>query len=105
MDLHPLRDLIARHQLAVDPAHSVLDVSAELGTLARQLLRATAYGTRPLPDDALAQLREAVGNVTFAVAHLGLVLGVDAEDEMQRSITRFASKLEGQSGPQRSDAP
>lgn len=133
MNLAPLHALLNEHTLQVDLAHSTLDVTAELGALARLLLKHTEYGTRSLPgfpsqattssslspDQASSQvsketctpdhqavdaLREAVGNCMFAVAHLAIVLEVDPEEAMLASIARCQERLRARQASQALEA-
>lgn len=96
MDLEPLRVFVSQHQLETSPAFSLLDVTAELGEAARELLRATDYGKQPAPHDAAAtaQMRRKIGNLMFAVAYLSTLYDVDPEAALWESVQRFAEKLD-----------
>ena len=93
MDLQPLRDFIAQHNLETQPAFSLLDIMAELGELARTLLKDTDYGRRPGGADS-TQMREAVGDLMFAVAYLSTLYDVDPEAALWESVHKFERTLE-----------
>lgn len=93
MDLQPLREFIAQHNLETQPAFSLLDVMAELGDVARELLKSTDYGRHPETADS-TQMREAIGDLMFSVAYLSTLYDVDPEAALWESVRKFESKLE-----------
>ena len=93
MDLQPLREFIAQHNLETQPAFSLLDVMSELGEVAKLLLHSTNYGQHPEAADS-AQMREAIGDLMFAVAYLSTLYDVDPEAALWESVRKFKSKLQ-----------
>jgi hypothetical protein len=95
MDLQPLRDFVARHQLETEPVAGVLEVAAHAGRLAETLLRDTDYGRRAAGCDAATAARMAVpiGDLMFAIAYLSTLYAVDPEAAMWDSVRRFEEKL------------
>ncbi|MBV9864919.1 MAG: hypothetical protein JO316_06185 [Abitibacteriaceae bacterium] len=93
MDLQPLREFIAQHNLETQPAFSLLDVVSELGDVAKVLLKSTDYGQRPTDTDS-TQMREAIGDLMFAVAYLSTLYDVDPEAALWESVRKFESKLQ-----------
>ena len=93
MDLSPLADFIARHDLHTAPEWSLLDAQAQLGELSRALLKQTAFGRETASlDPAIAH--EKIGDLMFAIAYLALIHGVDPEAALWDSVRRFEEKLE-----------
>jgi len=93
MDLQPLKNFIARHGLETDPAHSVLDVMAQLGDVSRALLKDTSYG-RNAVDTESELVRRKIGDLMFAVAYLSTLYEVDPEAAMWQSVQKFEEQLE-----------
>ena len=94
MDLKPLEDLLARHDLKTAPEWSLLDIQAQLGELIRALLKETNFGRESalLPPNIA---HEKIGDLMFAIAYFSLLHNVDLETAMHDSIQRFKEKLEG----------
>lgn len=93
MDLQPLEEFIARHNLQTEPVFSVLDVMAQAGELSRALLKDTNYGREPADSEA-PLIREKIGDLMFAVAYLSSLYGVDPEEAMWQSVRKFEEHLE-----------
>ena len=93
MDLQPLKEFIARHNLETKPADSVLDVMAQLGELSRTLLKETNYGREAIDVESPA-MREKIGDLMFAIAYLSTLYDVDPEEAMWQSVQRFGQQLE-----------
>lgn len=54
-----VKDLMARYGLGTDPQVRMLDLSSEVGELAKEVLKSTAYGTKPFTPTA--SLEEELG--------------------------------------------
>ncbi len=94
MNLTPLEDLLARHDLKTAPEWSLLDMQAQLGELTRALLKQTQFGREEiqLPPEIA---REKIGDLLFALAYFAHLHNVDLETALHNSIARFEKKLEG----------
>ena len=92
MNLQPLQDFIARHDLETAPQWSVLDINAQLGELVRALLVETHYGRNEI-DRTSPLVREKIADLIFAVAYLCTLYGVEPDTALSESIARFESKL------------
>ncbi len=94
MNLTPLEDFIARHDLETAPQWSLLDIQAQLGELTRALLKQSNFGREEIqlaPEIA----HEKIGDLMFSIAYFALLHNVDIETAMHDSIKRFERKLEG----------
>ena len=60
-----VREPMARYGLSLDPQIRVLDVASEVGELAKEVLKATGYGTNPLEKHAA--LEEELGDCLFSL--------------------------------------
>jgi NTP pyrophosphatase (non-canonical NTP hydrolase) len=81
----------ARYGLSRDPAVRALDAASELGELAKEILRATGYGARPLT--AGDGLREELGDCLFALLNLADVLGLDAADALCGALGKYEARF------------
>lgn len=93
MDLQPLNEFIARHDLETAPEYCVLDIMAQVGELSRALLKETNYG-RTAVDGQSESVREKIGDLMFAVAYLSSRYDIDPEAAMWQSVRRMEAKLE-----------
>jgi NTP pyrophosphatase (non-canonical NTP hydrolase) len=80
-----------RHDLQHDIETRALDIVAEVGELAKEILLATDYGRRP------ASFREAladeVGDVLYSLLALAEACGVDAEEALKASLGKYGRRL------------
>ncbi len=94
MNLQPLRDFIALHELQTAPEYSALDVCAQSGKLAEAMLRAKNYGRGEVFDDeTTARMQARIGDLMFAVAYLSTLYGIDLEAALWESVQKFEEKL------------
>lgn len=93
---HRVAQFVDTHDLATDPVYRLLDVAAEVGELAADLNAGTDYGDRP--DDATVAADE-VGDAPFAVLALAESLDVDADAALDRSLARYADRLDATGDP------
>lgn len=69
-----VKDWMARYGLGTDPQARMLDLSSEVGELAKEVLKSTAYGTRPFTPTA--SLEEELGDCLFSLLCLSQCLGL-----------------------------
>jgi NTP pyrophosphatase (non-canonical NTP hydrolase) len=87
-----VRAAAARYGLATDPAVRALDAASELGELAKEILKATGYGERPLAESD--GLFEELGDCLFALFNLSNALGLDAADAIAGALSKFEARFQ-----------
>jgi NTP pyrophosphatase (non-canonical NTP hydrolase) len=82
---------VAEHDLDGPLAYRLLDLTSELGELAKEANESTGYGDDPtaveLPDDEL-------GDALFSLLALCDRADVDAEDALESAMAKYESRLE-----------
>ena len=86
-----VKDLMARYGLGTDPQVRMLDLSSEVGELAKEVLKATGYGTRPLAPTA--SLEEELGDCLFSLLCVSEALGLDGEKALDQALEKYKARF------------
>jgi len=91
---HQVKSFCERHGLKAPTAARLLDLCAELGELAKEWLKSSAYGRQaeaaPDPERWQAEL----GDTLFALLCLANESGVDAEQALELALGRYQRRIE-----------
>ncbi|USZ71625.1 MazG-like family protein [Natronosalvus halobius] len=82
---------LERHDLETDPAYRTLDLTSEVGEVAKELNESTAYGANP---ETAAIERDELGDALFALLALCTEVGVDAGAALEESLAKYERRLE-----------
>ncbi len=91
-------DFVARHDLAAPARERLLDLAAEVGELAKELLSGSEYGRRDL---ALSPAwSDELGDAFFSLVCLANATGVDLEQALSGALAKYERRLgrEGHAG-------
>lgn len=86
-----VKDWMARYGLGTDPQTRMLDLSSEVGELAKEVLKATGYGTRPLAPTA--SLEEELGDCVFSLLCVSEALGLDGEKALDQALEKYRARF------------
>lgn len=86
-----VKDLMARYGLGTDPQVRMLDLSSEVGELAKEVLKSTAYGTRPFTPTA--SLEEELGDCLFSLLCLSESLGLEAQPALEKVLQKYQRRF------------
>jgi len=92
-----------RHALLHDPATHALDLAAEVGETAKEVLLATDYGRRaPQPRPELAN---ELGDALYSLLALAEACGVDADAALEAALEKYERRLgrRGEAGSAQGD--
>ncbi|RLM59226.1 nucleotide pyrophosphohydrolase [Halobellus sp. Atlit-31R] len=89
-------DFLAEAELHTHPAYRLLDLTAEVGELAADAAKSSAYGDDP---ESLSVHSEELGDALFALLALAAELDVDAETALEESLAKYESRIEGDGTP------
>ena len=84
-------DFLARHDMDADPAYRVLDLTSEVGELAKDVNESTDYGESP---DDVAVNSDELGDALFALLALAESLDVDAESALDEALAKYRARIE-----------
>jgi NTP pyrophosphatase (non-canonical NTP hydrolase) len=89
-----VRAFLARHGLGHAPQVHALDLTSEVGEVAKALLEASGYGRTALRPDAA--LVEELGDAFFSLAALADSLDVDLTAALSAALEKYEARLESQ---------
>jgi NTP pyrophosphatase (non-canonical NTP hydrolase) len=82
---------VQRHGLETDVEHRLLDMVAEVGELAKEVLKGTNYGREPMA--LTADWCEELGDVLFALICLANASQVDLADALRAALDKYEARL------------
>lgn len=83
---------VLKRNLRTDAVSRLLDLTSELGEVAKEVLRATAYGTMPLATTPA--LTEEVGDCLFSLLALCETLDISAEEALEGALGKYETRFE-----------
>lgn len=85
-----VRDFLEEFGLQIGPAERLVDLTAEVGEIAKAYLKSTDYGTRPFK--ANAEWTEELGDALFALSALADATGVDLDRALVEAIQKYEAR-------------
>ena len=82
---------VEEHDLAADPAYRILDLSSEVGEIAKDAAASTEYGDRP---GELSVASDELGDALFALLALADALDVDAGEALDEALAKYERRLD-----------
>ena len=96
-----VHEFVERHGLRRDPATLVLDLTSEVGELAKEVLKGSEYGSRPFAPRP--ETPGEVGDVLYSTLALADALGLDADQLLRDTLAKYERRL-GRAGSAGSEA-
>jgi len=84
-------EFVDQHGLQTDIVHRLLDLVSEVGELAKEALKTSAYGTQPFTP-TMAWTEE-LGDVLFALLCMANASDVDVEEALTQAIEKYRARL------------
>lgn len=81
-----------KHNLVSPPEYSTLDTMSELGEVAKELLKMTDYGRRPM--QFREEIKTELGDVLYSLITLANSLDVDVEEALDTALEKYEKRLE-----------
>jgi len=82
-----------QYGLDIQPAYRALDVAAEFGEVAAEILAITGYGDEDLRTND--QLREEIGDLYFSLLALANRLNIDLDLVLEDVMEKYQQRIEG----------
>ena len=93
-------EFVAQHNLEAPLPYRLLDLTSELGEVAKELLAATDYGKRPLPAGSVTPNWEAeLGDVLFSLICVANATAVDLESALAATLEKYRQRLAARGDP------
>jgi len=71
--------------------HRVLDTMSELGEVAKEILKMSNYGRKPM--EYRAELKSELGDVLYSLITIANTFDVDLEDALQQALEKYKQRL------------
>jgi len=84
------------HDLETPPTYRLLDLTSELGEVAKEVTESTDYGSDP---EAIAVAEDEIGDTLFSLLALCSELGVDADDALDTALEKYDGRLADNTTP------
>jgi len=80
------------HTKPMPPSARLLDISSEIGELAKEVLKASKYGTK---DFAVTEdFKMEFGDVLYSLLSLAIETGIDAEESLDKILAKYKARIE-----------
>ncbi|MDS0221981.1 MazG-like family protein [Haloarcula sp. S1AR25-5A] len=93
-------DVLRHNDIDTPPAYRLLDVVAELGTIAGEVNETTGYGT---DSTALSVQEDELGDALFALLALCEQLDVDADAALSAALAKYEGRSDRNGTPASGD--
>lgn len=84
-------EFIDAYDLESDPAYRILDLTSEVGEVAKEANETTNYGDRP---EEIAVAPDELGDVLFSLLAVCESLDVDAGEALETALEKYRARLE-----------
>lgn len=87
----------SRYDLDIQPEYRILDVAAEFGEVAKEVLELTNYGDKDIKSNENLELE--MGDLYFALLVLANDLGIDLDLALEKVLEKYEDRLDQGSDP------
>ena len=96
-----IRKFCKKNGLESPAEHRVLDTVSELGEVAKEVLKMSNYGRKPL--DIRNEIKPELGDVLFSLITIANYFEVDLEDALNIVLAKYEKRLENGSAGSEKD--
>jgi len=82
---------LAENEMHAPPAYRLLDLTAEIGEVAADAAKSSAYGESP---ESLSVSEDELGDALFALLALATELDVDAGAALETSLSKYEARID-----------
>ena len=90
-----------KHGLESPPEHRALDAMSELGEVAKEILKMSEYGRKPLK--MREEIKSELGDLLYSVITIANCFDVDLEEALNRVLEKYEKRLEKDSAGSEND--
>lgn len=80
------------YDLKSPPEHRVLDLTSEVGEIAKEVLKMTDYGRKPM--EYREEIKGELGDAFFCLLILSNQFGVDLEESLDNVLEKYEERME-----------
>lgn len=96
MDLHDLQQTVAEfnqlHGFSLSPSSRLLDISSEVGEIAKEFLVTSRYGSMEL--QLTNELEEEIGDLFYSLLSLADETGVDMQKALNSALEKYEDRID-----------
>ncbi len=92
---------MSKKRFGIPPEHRVLDTLSELGEVAKEILKMSDYGRKPL--EYREQLKTELGDLLYSLITIANSFGVDLEEALELVLKKYETRLKKGSAGSESD--
>lgn len=86
-----IKEFCKEHNLEHPPEHRLLDTMSELGEVAKELLKMTDYGGKPL--EVREEIKSELGDVLYSLITVANYFNVDLGQALEMVIEKYEKRL------------
>jgi len=87
-----VRKFCSDHNLESPPEHRVLDALSELGEVAKEILKMSDYGRKPL--EYREELRSEMGDLLYSIITIANSFDIGLEEALNMVLEKYGKRLE-----------
>lgn len=87
-----VKNFCEEHKLESPPEHGVLDTMSELGEVAKEILKMSDYGKKPI--ELGREIKAEMGDVFYSLVNLANSLEIDLEEALEIALQKYSKRLE-----------
>lgn len=88
---HNVKTFCQEYDIEIPLEYSVLDLMSELGEIAKEILKSSNYGKKPVKHKE--ELKGELGDVFYSLITIANTVNVDLEDALQQSLEKYKRRL------------
>lgn len=86
-----IKEFCQTHDLESSPEHRVLDTMSELGEVAKEILKMSDYGRKPLAYKE--ELKSELGDLLYSVITIANSFDIDLEEALGLVLKKYETRL------------
>lgn len=86
-----------QYSLNIKPEYRAMDIAAEFGEVAKQILKQTNYGEKEIKRTENLELE--LGDLYFSLIALANTLNIDLDLALDRVVDKYKERIEGSGDP------
>jgi len=96
-----IKKICKEHNLDSPAEHRVLDTMSELGEVAKEILKMSDYGRKPIKYRE--ELKSELGDVLYSLITIANTIDIDLEDALRQVLEKYKKRLKKGSAGSESD--
>lgn len=87
-----VREFCEKNNLELSPEHRLLDVFSELGEVAKEILKMTDYGRKPM--EFREEIKSELGDALYSLITVANSFDIDLEQALEMVLKKYEKRIE-----------